>query len=83
MYTFVLTQKQFVLLKKILKSNIKLLTAHGNEPVTISIPIKKLNFVADKVSDFYVDYGLKKNDEPNELGIEINQIQELFLEKIG
>lgn len=83
MYTFVFTQRQYSLLKKILKSNIKFLFARGNEPVTVLIPIKKLNFIADKVSDFYVDYGLKKNDEPNELGVEINAIQELFLEKIG
>lgn len=83
MYTFVMSQKNFLLLKKILKSDIKHISSRGNEPVTISIPIKKLTLVADKVSDFYVDYGLKKNDEPNELGIQINEILNLFLEKIG
>lgn len=71
-----ISDREAILLKKILYKISKSYLIKDNY---IYLYKEYIEIIIESIGDYFIKYGLKKNDEPNALGLEIEELQDKFL----
>ena len=71
-----ITKEQYKLLNKIFKQNKNIFFIKGDYLTTDK---KNIDFIVNNINDYFIQYGLQNNYEPNSLGNQLENLLDLFL----
>ena len=74
-----ITKEQHQILSEIFKQNKNLFIIKDNYFIT---DIKYKEFIIDSINNYFNKYGLQKNYEPNSLGVQLENLLDLFLNNL-
>ena len=63
----------------LLLESYKELLNNSNKIISIEFDNEELANIIDKISNYFIKKSLKKNDEPNTLGIELEKLNDKFI----